>query len=225
MISMKDIIRRILNRLCPRRRWLSHDVRLRSLRASGVRLRRVLDIGAFEGNWTRLVRRHFPEAEVTMVEANRDKEAALRPLGALHVALLADVAGRSVDYYRCQDGDTGSGNGIYRENTPYRFAPEKRLTETLDDLFGTAEPFDLIKMDVQGAELDVIRGGLPVIRRARHLLLELQTWDYNLGAPRLEEVVAFLHAEGFGVTDVFDLMYSGERLIQADLLFHNRALR
>jgi FkbM family methyltransferase len=221
---MKNLLRRIFNRLCPRRRWLSHEVRLRSLRASGVSLRRVLDIGAFDGNWTRLVRRHFPDAEVTMVEANRDKEPVLRPLGTVHVALLADVAGRLVDYYRCQDGDTGSGNGIYRENTAHRFAPEKRTTETLDGLFGSAEPFDLIKMDVQGAELDVIKGGLPVIRRTRHLLLELQTWDYNLGAPRLEEVVAFLHAEGFGVTDVFDLMYSGDRLIQVDLLFHNRSL-
>jgi len=89
---------------------------------------------------------------------------------------------------------------------------------------GTAEGFDLIKMDVQGAELDVIRGGLPVVRNSRYLLLELQTHNYNLGAPHFEEVVAFLLGEGFAVVDIVDLMYSGDKLIQVDVLFRNKNL-
>jgi hypothetical protein len=82
----------------------------------------------------------------------------------------------------------------------------------------------MIKMDVQGAELDVIRGGLGIVRNTRYLLLELQTHNYNLGAPHLDEVVAFLHGEGFTVVDIVDLMYSGDRLIQADVLFLNKKL-
>jgi hypothetical protein len=40
----------------------------------------------------------------------------------------------------------------------------------------------------------------------------------------LDEVVAFLHGEGFTVVDIVDLMYSGDRLIQADVLFLNKKL-
>ena len=159
-----------------------------------------------------------------MVDANADKEPLLRTMGDYRIAVLGDKDGKEVDYYKCQDGDAGSGNGIYRENTAFSFASEKRKCVTLTTLLVSTEGFDLIKMDVQGAELDVIRGGLPVVRNSRYLLLELQTHNYNLGAPHFEEVVAFLLGEGFAVVDIVDLMYSGDKLIQVDVLFLNRKL-
>jgi FkbM family methyltransferase len=194
------------------------------MQASGVEVRRALDLGAFEGKWTTLLREIYPSAQVVLVDANTDKEPLLRALGDCRIAVLGECDGKEVDYFKCVDGDAGSGNGIYRENTAFTFAPEKRKCVTLTTLLGSEEGFDLIKMDVQGAELDVIRGGIAIVRKSRFLLLELQTHDYNLGAPRLEEVVAFLHGEGFAVIDVVDLMYSGDKLIQVDVLFKNKKL-
>lgn len=159
-----------------------------------------------------------------MVDANTDKEPLLRALGDCRIAVLGECDGKEVDYFKCVDGDAGSGNGIYRENTAFTFTPEKRKCVTLTTLLGSEEGFDLIKMDVQGAELDVIRGGIAIVRKSRFLLLELQTHDYNLGAPHFEEVVAFLHGEGFAVIDIVDLMYSGDKLIQVDVLFKNKKL-
>jgi FkbM family methyltransferase len=194
------------------------------MQASGVEVRRALDLGAFEGKWTTLLREIYPSAQVVLVDANTDKEPLLRALGDCRIAVLGECDGKEVDYFKCVDGDAGSGNGIYRENTAFTFAPDKRKCVTLTTLLGSEEGFDLIKMDVQGAELDVIRGGIAIVRKSRFLLLELQTHDYNLGAPRLEEVVAFLHGEGFAVIDVVDLMYSGDKLIQVDVLFKNKKL-
>jgi FkbM family methyltransferase len=221
---MLSLIKRFLNKFRPTKHRLSHRNRLTFLKSSGVGLRRVLDLGAFEGKWTMLVKDIYPSCSVIMVDANHDKEQPLRRVGDCRIAVLGMEDGREVDYYKCLDADAGSGNGIYRENTPFRFAAEKRKCVTLTTLLGSDEGFDLIKMDVQGAELDVIRGGLPIIRNSRYLLLELQTHNYNLGAPHFEEVVAFLHEEGFSVVDIIDLMYSGDKLIQADVLFRNKKL-
>jgi FkbM family methyltransferase len=221
---MLTLLKRFINRFRPAKRRLSHPRRLAYLRSTGVQLSRVLDLGAFEGNWTKLIKSFYPQAQVIMVDANTEKEKFLRPMGNFHIAVLGDADGREVDYYKCQDGDEGSGNGIYRENTAFTFAPEKRKCITLSTLLGSTEGFDLIKMDVQGAELDVIRGGLPIVTNSRYLLLELQTHNYNLGAPHFEEVVAFLHGHGFGVVDIVDLMYSGDKLIQVDVLFRNKKL-
>ncbi len=223
-MTMFSFLKRILNLFRPAKQRLSHRKRLGYLKASGVGIRRALDLGAFEGKWTKLLREIYPSVQVVMVDANTDKELLLRPLGDCRIAVLGDADGREVDYYKCLDGDAGSGNGIYRENTGFSFTPEKRKCVTLSTLLGTAEGFDLIKMDVQGAELDVIRGGLPIVRNSRYLLLELQTHNYNLGAPHFEEVVAFLHGEGFAVVDIVDLMYSGDKLIQVDVLFQNKNL-
>jgi FkbM family methyltransferase len=221
---MLSSIKRFLNSFRPAKQRLSHRKRLGYLQASGVEVRRALDLGAFEGKWTTLLREIYPAAQVIMVDANSDKERLLRPLGDCRIAVLGDSDGRDVDYYKCLDGDAGSGNGIYRENTAFSFTSEKRKCVTLSTLLGSAEGFDLIKMDVQGAELDVIRGGLPIVRNSRYLLLELQTHNYNLGAPHFEEVVAFLLGEGFAVVDIVDLMYSGDKLIQVDVLFRNKKL-
>jgi len=221
---MLSLIKRFLTALRPAKQRLSHRKRLDFLKSSGVELRRVLDLGAFEGKWTTLVKEIYPTAAVIMVDANTDKESFLRPLGDFKIAVLGDLDGREVDYFKCLDGDAGSGNGIYRENTPFKFAAERRKCVTLSTLLGSDEGFDLIKMDVQGAELDVIRGGLPIVTNSRFLLLELQTHNYNLGAPHFEEVVAFLHGHGFGVVDIVDLMYSGDKLIQVDVLFRNKNL-
>jgi len=221
---MLSSLKRILNLLRPAKQRLSHRKRLGYLKSSGFEIRRALDLGAFEGKWTKLLREVYPSAQVVMVDANTDKERLLRALGDCRIALLGDADGREVDYYKCLDGDAGSGNGIYRENTAFSFAAEKRKCVTLSTLLGSPEGFDLIKMDVQGAELDVIRGGLPIVINSRYLLLELQTHNYNLGAPHFEEVVAFLHGHGFGVVDIVDLMYSGDKLIQVDVLFRNKNL-
>ena len=221
---MLSSIKRFLTSFRPTKQRLSHRKRLGHLQASGVEVRRALDLGAFEGKWTTLLREIYPAAQVIMVDANADKEPLLRTLGDYRIAVLGDTDGKEVDYFKCQDGDAGSGNGIYRENTAFSFAPEKRKCVTLSALLGSAEGFDLIKMDVQGAELDVIRGGLPIVRNSRYLLLELQTHNYNLGAPHFEEVVAFLHGENFAVIDIVDLMYSGDKLIQVDVLFRNSRL-
>lgn len=219
---MFSLIKRFLNLFRPTKRRLTHRNRLSYLKASGVEVRRALDLGAFEGKWTMLLRRIYPGARVVLVDANNDKEPLLRPLGDCRIAVLGERDGNEVNYYKCLDGDAGSGNGIYRENTAFAFAPEKRRCVTLTTLLGSDDGFDLIKMDVQGAELDVIRGGLPVIRNSRYLLLELQTYNYNIGAPHFEEVVAFLHGQNFAVVDIVDLMYLGDRLIQVDVLFRNR---
>lgn len=77
-------------------------------------------------------------------------------------------------------------------------------------------------MDVQGAELDIIKGGLPIIKNSKYLLLEMQLLMFNKGAPRIEEVISYLHSIGFKFIDIFDFIYEGSQdLIQIDGLFIN----
>jgi len=43
----------------------------------------------------------------------------------------------------------------------------------LDDVIATGEIIDILKVDVEGFELDVLKGSIEVLRRTRYLLLEL----------------------------------------------------
>jgi FkbM family methyltransferase len=200
-----------------------HEKRFNHYKNLNVKFKNVLDIGAYEGHWSRLFTSIYPDANVLMIEANKEKEKTLKEIGNYRIALLGEKDNETVDYYKCLDG-VPTGNGIYQENTEFKFTPEKRRTITLPTLLGSEKGFDLIKMDVQGSELNIIKGALPIIKKTKYLLLELQTFQYNKGAPQIEEVVSYLHGLNFGFVDLFDLMYSNNHLIQVDGLFINKGI-
>lgn len=199
-----------------------HLKRLRFYKNKGIDFNNVLDIGACNGSWSLLVKSIFPVANILMVEANNDKEQILKKIGNYKIALLSSEADKEVNYYKSVSGDA-SGNSIYLENTNYKFIPERRITTTLKLIVPNDVDYDLIKMDVQGSELDIIKGGLDIIKKSKFLLLELQIFEYNKDAPMLSEVLIFLKNINFDLVDVFDLLYSSTgSLIQIDGFFVNR---
>ena len=201
-----------------------HEKRFNHYKNLNIDFKNVLDIGAYEGQWSRLFTSIYPDANVLMIEANTEKEKTLKEIGNYKIALLGGKDNEEVDYYKCLNG-VPTGNGIYPENTEHEFQPEKRKAITLPTLLGSEKGFDLIKMDVQGSELNIIKGALPIIKNTKYLLLELQTYPYNKGAPQIEEVVSYLHGLNFGFVDLFDLMYSNNHLIQVDGLFINKNIK
>ena len=168
-----------------------HKERLNFYKNQKLDFKKVLDIGAFEGSWTKMFKEIFPQSKILMIEANSDKEDFLKLVGEYKIALLGLNDDQEVDYFKCKNS-IETGNSIYKENTKYKFSPEKRIVKRLSSLLQINDHFDLIKMDVQGSELDIIKGGLDIIKNAKFLLLELQTQEYNKGAPRIEEVISFL---------------------------------
>jgi FkbM family methyltransferase len=195
--------------------------RLEYYKKVDINFKKVLDIGAYEGEWTKMFKSFYPEADVLMLEANIDKESFLKDIGQYKIAVLGKEDNKEVDYYKCLDG-VPTGNGIYEENTQFKFEPEKRTSTTLTTLLGSNDGYDLIKMDVQGSEKDIIEGALPIIKNTKFLLLEMQTVQYNKGAPRLSEMIHYLHSIDFEFIDIFDLKYDRDCLIQMDALFINR---
>ncbi len=58
--------------------------------------------------------------------------------------------------------------------------------DTLVKKYGLPLP-DLVKIDVQGAEKDVLDGGWESINAAKHLIVEMQSTEYNLGGHQKSE--------------------------------------
>ncbi len=82
--------------------------------------------------------------------------------------------------------------------------------------------FDLIKLDVQGAELDILKGGKKYIKKTkpRYLLLETSVQQYNEGAPLAGEVISYLSKRSYNLRDVIDILYDQKgQLLQVDFLF------
>jgi hypothetical protein len=120
----------------------------------------------------------------------------------------------------CEDKNNTEGNGIYRENTNVPFKSVKRKTVTLDSLL-PGQRFDLIKMDVQGAELDIIQSSPGFIHNAKYLWLELQPHNYNIGAPSAGKVIGYLNQIGFEIVAVDEINSGNGMIMGMDAIFVN----
>jgi FkbM family methyltransferase len=195
------------------------QIALTRLRRRGLTIEVVYDIGAHRGGWTKSVRASLPGARFFLFEANETHEPALRETGERYFTVLLSSEERVVEFY----GTGSPGDSYFRETTEqYRdVTPERRDATTLDDVIemhGLLPP-DLIKADVQGAELDVLRGGSRALAAAKLVLLECPIVEYNEGAPTVEEYFGFMSARGFTPIEFLDRIWRNGRVVQVDVLF------
>tara|TARA_Y100001970_G_C14082708_1_gene775613 strand:- start:54 stop:749 length:696 start_codon:yes stop_codon:yes gene_type:complete len=199
------------------------EKRLNFYKKNNLNFEKVLDIGAHNGEWKELFQKIFPESQILMIEANRDKEEILKKKGNYLIELLGSKDDKEVDFYKCIDNRIDTGNSIFLEQTSMKFNPEKRKTKRLSTVINSSEKFDLIKIDVQGSELEVIEGGKEIIKNANFLMIELSLQNYNKGAPKYLEIINKLIEYNFELIDIFDLNYRNDVLIQFDGIFKNKS--
>ena len=82
--------------------------------------------------------------------------------------------------------------------------------------------FDLIKIDTQGSELEILKGGKRIIKKTKFLLLEISIAEYNLKAPQCQQVLKYLEDNNFLLVDIFDLHYRNGSLTHFDGFFVNK---
>lgn len=186
---------------------------LSELKAQGFEPRVIYDIGACVLHWTNESRRIWPNAETVAFEAMDSSEFLYKEQGLKYfMGTLSDVTGKEVEFYQ-NDWHPG-GNSYYKENAEvnpeapqYFNEKHKRVlkTATLDAVVRLKQfPLpELIKMDVQGAELDVIKGASQVLQTVKHVILELQSVEYNKGAPLKDTVIAYMDTIGFDCKGLF----------------------
>lgn len=191
------------------RAWLQqeHCAYLSQMKQTGIEPKVIYDIGSCVLHWTNEAKKHWPQAEFVLFEAMSAVEPIYKETGYKYfLGPLGEQDGMEVDFY--ENLENPGGNSYFRENPELspnapRLFPEsskKRLTlSTLDTLIRKHNlPLpQLIKMDIQGAELAVLKGASLALSQCDHLILELQHRDYNLGAPKRDEVMEYLRQMGY----------------------------
>lgn len=183
----------------------------------------ILDIGAHMGEFTKGMRRVLPFANYHMIEANPECEESLKGVGFVPytIVLLSDTP-RRLQYYINKQDKMSTGNSYYKELT-HHFSEDNLVqvdmeSQALDDIFPN-EVFDLIKVDTQGSELDILRGGSELVSKATYILLECSIELYNEGAPLIDEVIAYMNSIGFVQDAVVGEHYLEDVLFQQDVIF------
>ena len=223
---MPASLKRAFSRLLRTSRPFSYEeAAYRRLRSKGWHPAGIIDVGAYQGAWTRMVRAIFPGTPVLMVEAQRSKAARLEALCSefegisVASAVLGSEAGKEVTFYEME---TGSSYFPERSNAPR--TATTHITSTLDEVAAAMEGPLFLKIDVQGAELEVLAGGGKTLDRSEVVQLEVPFVSYNEGAPSLLDVLHFMIDRDFVPVDVSGFSRpNGKDLVQADFLFVRRS--
>lgn len=195
---------------------------LQKLKSFGFEPKNILDIGANKGKWTLEIKKKvFPKAEYTLIEAIDYEE--LDKLSDKHdninyKNILLDEIERLVTWYEKRN----TGDSLFKENTGYfdDCKEIKRSATTLDLVFNKNEVFELIKIDCQGAEIPILKGGNSLVQKSSVIILEVPFMgEYNIGAPNFYEHINYMENIGYRVFDIVELHRVDNILIQIDIIF------
>lgn len=178
---------------------------LLGLKRCGFSPAAAIDVGAYSGEWTRALLRLFPDTQVLMIEPQQAKSAELARLCSCHSGLdLANVlvgatVAESVAFY---DRDTASS---VLQDANHNDAPSRHLTmTTLDNLVGERQfPHpDLVKLDVQGYELEVLKGAEQILTSVEVILMEVNLIPIYRRVPLVDQTVSYMADRGFRLYDI-----------------------
>lgn len=184
----------------------------------------ILDIGANVGQFATEMRSIFGNAHIYSIEANPYCESKLGKkqsnghLNEYQIVALGKEEGE-LDFYYSERKPAGKGASFYPEiqgkDLQSMQVPVRRLDDVLPE-----QHFHLIKIDVQGAEKDVIEGGRSLLDKAKYVILELAIKPYNEGAPTGIEMIELMNNIGFCLTNCITEHRSiNKEVLQIDGLF------
>lgn len=203
---------------------VEHMAALKSFEAKTV-----LDVGANRGQFSIAARHVFPSAHIYAFEPLESARDCYRSVvtepSRMHPFALGATKG-SQTFFVTSRSDSSSlflpGDG---QRQAYGVGLSSTIivpVERLDDVVKPAELVSpvLLKLDVQGAEIDVLKGATKLLFQIDAIYCEVSFVELYHQQPIASEIVSFLYDYGFSLRGVFNTSHT-KRFgpTQADMLF------
>jgi FkbM family methyltransferase len=214
---------------------------LRKGSAAGVEHRQVLqnlecdfvaDVGANRGQFALIARKLFPQAKIHSFEPLEEPGQIFKkvfhddPNVTFHPCAIGPEKSVSTIHVTRDDDSSSLLPIAEAQSSMFSGAVEKEtrqvtvlpLSQALEG--ASLPPASLLKIDVQGYELEVLKGCEDILRKFSHLYIECSFVELYEGQALAHQVIAWLAQRNFILTSVHNLYYAGNGLaLQGDFLF------
>ena len=194
-------------------------------------VRCVVDLGASIGTFAKEYRTLFPQAEVyafeafeehfRQLEANTRHDPLIRPL---HLA-VSDVIGPVVlNVNRLPDTNSILTSRAATNPRQYDTTGQEAVPSVTLDHFAAAHgirTIDILKMDIQGAELRALRGATGLLQDRRIRMVYCEVWFREMydQQPLFHDIARFLQAFDYRLINLYNCVYHGREVQWGDALF------
>jgi FkbM family methyltransferase len=194
-------------------------------------IRTVIDVGSHRGQFAVLALSRFPNARVLCFEPLEEPRSTLREVVAADrdrvevfpYAAAASGGSQTMEVSRADASSSLRPIGP-RHVTAFPGTDPEAATSVqaarIDEVVEAVDLPCLMKIDVQGCELEVLQGAEKLLPKVEHLVVECSFTELYLGQALAGEVVAYLDERGYDLTGIYGL--KRDRLgfcLQADFRF------
>lgn len=194
------------------------DTALDHLAAKGFVPDVVLDVGSAKGYWSLRAASRWKQARFHMIDPLAESEPSLQEICRKHDRfhyLLMAVGNRTGTATMNVTPDFDGSSALdYPGADPSR---QRQIPlDTIDNLLVTGKlpAPQLVKIDVQGFEMQVLEGGGKLFETAEVFIIEANLYRFMPDCPLVHEIVAYMAARGYRM---FDFAGTLRRPYQNDL--------
>lgn len=170
----------------------------------------IIDIGAADGGTAFYFSHQFPECRILafepipeMAEIAKQKCKEKPSVNIINCA-LSDKEETVV--FHVTKNKLSSSLLSFNEKNPSPFLEKEHqleiATKMLDAFTENITNIPLLKIDVQGAELKVFKGGLNTLKKTQAILIEMNNHQQYQGGVQYHEMDQFLREQGFRLADL-----------------------
>ena len=196
---------------------------LTNLKIKGFYPNNILDIGCHKGTWTQEVLKVFHKSNYILFDAITYIEIQELLNTYNNIQYYNELLGEKEDeviWYQKKN----SGDSIFKERTNiYSECLEiKKTTKLLDNII-PENIYDLIKLDVQGSEIPILKGATKTIKHTSFIILEIQFMGkYNNSVPIFLEHIKYMDTINYILYDIVEIHKVNNIIIQVDIIFINK---
>ena len=184
------------------------DILLEELKIRGLNCKQILDVGANRADWSRMAKEIFPEASFYLIEPQIEMEKYLKAFVnefSNSVYFLNGVGARKESLiFTIRDNLAGS-SFFPDDNEKLLKNRRQRKIEVIkiDDLIDSNKMKipELIKLDIQGYELEALKGAIKTFGHTEVYILEVSLFSFGLGMPIISDVMNFMLNHGYVIYD------------------------
>ncbi|HMS65640.1 MAG TPA: FkbM family methyltransferase [Ignavibacteria bacterium] len=186
----------------------SIGLQLYDLALRGFKCKYILDVGAHSAEWARTAKEFFPGSTIYLIEPLEEMEINLKEFCNEYPPskyFLNGAGAAEGILYLTTEKELAGANFLQDENTYLKSSKVQREVKiiTINSLIEKKEieiP-ELVKLDVQGFELEVLKGSEILFGKTEVFILEVSFFEFIKGTPLFSEVVKFMAERGYEVYD------------------------
>lgn len=173
----------------------------------GFKPQTVIDVGVAYGTFD--LYEKFPDSIHLLIEPLEEFETVLKDISRKYKAdYVISAASAKPGKIIINVHSDLSSSSIYKEveGSHVDGVPREVPAVTIDDICKERNlrgPY-LIKIDIQGAELDVLNGARKVLKDTELIILEVQLFQFFVNGPQFYDIVSYMNDKGFVVYDIFN---------------------